>query len=405
MYWNTDSFNLLLENFSFEEEKLEEPNHNISNFKDFLALCLAHMKKGEGGGGVIENEELALKIESAFDGRYSIGGTSAQGAACLSSAGYPCVMHMTDRNPKIAEFLGQKTLRTVKGDKLVRVSEFSEKEFYECHYIFQFDKGSKIRYSCGGKMTELLIPQSNRIILDFDDIHSDPPLRRDFFKYCENNCERILTYNFSGFNAIEKKKVYEDFTSFIIAHFRKMKNKNHKMKIYLEAAHYNKNETLKKVMRDVLPEVDVFGMNEEELKDISGADVTDIEKIPGLLRDIRKKYSIKTLCLHTRAYSLFSNGDFGFISENKDALTEALIMGNTFAGAKCANDRYPDFSDCRNYCIYPVNTEGEAAAALLNKNEDIISVPALTVDIPKTTNGLGDSFAAGIQSGLWKVKD
>jgi len=182
-----------------------------------------------------------------------------------------------------------------------------------------------------------------------------------------------------------------------------VKKENPDCIIYLEAAHYTCPDIQKAVFERMGPQVDILGMNEEELVDFTArmgvaTDPNSLESVLQGLDAVISKYSVKGLVLHTKDYALYCGQKLTGVN-----LEKGLTIGNLMAATKARIGVYGTIEDCRETLAWELSPIGlqfaEELAGLETKHYTCL-VPARYNQHPKSTIGLGDTFVAGVQMGF-----
>ena len=395
MEWNAARFSQFLADKSFADGAPFQPEQTIFSVEALIQTFLYYMERGEGGGAAILSDDALQFLKQEFKAKNALGGTGAQSAAALGHFTYPVLVHLTDSSKDVQALLDHERIDTICHQQRVPVARAVDCEFNARHYIWQFDAGDTVSWATGS----FTIPKSNRLILDDDTIHADPPINGDFFSYCEKEAEHILTYSISGLHLIVDETVLRKVASLLLEHFARLRQKNPDLPVYFELAHYASRDVMHLAVECLSPQIDILGINEDELSMFMGEPCHRAPDLPARLTWLRHKLKVPAICLHMRTFSALSGVD-----TNDPAYRDALIMGNTLAGAKAAYDRYATPEDCLNYADFPLSAEGVRQVEKMQdcEAEQYVAVPARDIGLPKATIGLGDCFAAGIQTGLWR---
>lgn len=393
--WNTDRFNRLVEQYlkvplTYEEEE------SIDSMEDFVRILGYFAVHGMGGEVAITSAEVVECIRKQFDIRYAMGGTCAQGAAALSVMGVPAVIHITDRSREVIDELDYPGLESVRDGKRVPMRECVSGLPPLLHLIIQFSKGDILRIN----NESYEVPLSNRMIAEYDNVHKILPVEPDFLSYIEQNAGRVCCYSVSGYNAIEDPAVAEERVAQFREHFRKVKEKNPNIKIYLESAHYISSHIRDMVYSGLAPWLDVLGMNEEELANLTArkshpVNTEDLQSILTGLDYVLEQYPVKGIIMHSKDYSLY----YGAPVEGID-MEKGLTLGNLMSGTRARIGRYGTMEDCRKTLELDLSPVGLRFAEELSHMElphEAVLVPSRYMEKPACTVGLGDTFVAGVQ--------
>ncbi|WP_334196214.1 ADP-dependent glucokinase/phosphofructokinase [Muricomes intestini] len=393
--WEAGGFNKLLEQHLEEEPSFVE-EETIDNMEDFARIVCYYAIHGYGGEVEITNGEVIEKLKDYFEIQYGLGGTCAQGAAALGAMGVPALIHITDQSEEVIKWMTYEGLESTKNEKRVPLRNCVSNEESLIHLVMQYPKGDILKVR--GKEYEVVL--SNRLIMDYDQVHKVMPVREEFLKYLEQNAESMFSYNISGFNAIVNVDVLKERLEQLERHYRILKTSNPDLKIYFESAHY-----ISARIRDYLYSVlsgyiDVMGMNEEELVDLAKKkeyelDKNDIESVLSALDYLLELYPVKGIVMHSKDYALY----YGAQMEEID-LEMGLTMGNLMSATRARIGHYGTQAECRETLgvnLSPAGLEFAEEISKMKPKHTAILVPSRYMEKPKYTIGLGDTFVAGMQ--------
>lgn len=393
--WDVNAFNRLLEDFP-ALDLMEDVGDRIGSMFDFARVFGHCAVTGQGGGGYILDGSVCARLEEIFKSNYGLGGTCAQGTMAMAAMGIPLVVHITDRSKEVCAYMEDEHIKFVGEQGLISAAQAASEEPPLRHMILQFNKGDIIRvHGC-----EYRIPASNRLIMDFDEIHKIVPIDEIFLEYCEDHAQNMTSYNVSGFNAIVDPDIAEERISRLCRHYKNIKELNPDCMIYFEGAHYFNHEVKNYVFKQSASCVDIIGMNEEELVDITiklghKADVSDLDSIINSLDRLIDVFGMHGICMHTKDYSLYYGNDLGTVNIEK-----GLTLGNLLSGTRARTGRYGSFDDCKETLKLEISPLGLRFAEQLEKMQlkhFACIVPSRYLESPVCTIGLGDTFVAGVQ--------
>lgn len=393
--WDAESFNRLLDRCLKEEPSFRE-EETVKTMEDFARIASWFAVNGYGGEVEITSGEVIDQLKDYFKIQYGLGGTCAQGAAALAELGVPVLVHLTDLSREVAGWMDYTEVESVKGKNRVPLKECCTEEKPLIHLIMQFNKGDVIK--AGGK--EYTVPLSNRLIMDYDQVHKILPVRKEFLDYVEDHAEMICSYDISGFNAIVEAAVLEERLAELKKHYQIIKKKNPKMIIYLESAHFISADIRNHLYSSLSDSIDIMGMNEEELADLSKrmdhpVNVDDISSVAEGLDRVLERYPVKGIVMHSKDYALY----YGEEMPGTD-LEMGLTLGCLMSGTRARIGRYGSREDCRESLELRLSPAGMAFAEKISKLElphTAVLVPSRYMEKPKYTIGLGDTFVAGMQ--------
>jgi len=368
----------------------------IDTLDDLLKTLAFFCINGIGGEVDIGNIDLEI-LRGLFHWKYGIGGTAAQAAKALAAVNFSSMVHLTDNSKEVCDLLFSPYIYVVneKG-RLVHTNELDSYGNPEIHYIFQFKKGETIKIGS----EKILIPNSNRLILTRTTINNFLPFNKPFFEYIEQNANKIGSNLISGFNTIVDEKLLIDRLDFVVKHIKKYKNRNPSGIVIFEDAHYHNFQIKKMCLETILPNIDIFSLNDEEIKYILESfrffsDTEDIIYIIQGAKFIKDRFNIqKGIIVHSKDYSMYI-GDLFDIN-----IERGLIYGNLLATSKAMFGEYGNKEKILEVLKLPTSNKGTIAESKVSKSnycKEVVIVPTKYIEMPKYTIGLGDSFIAGFQ--------
>ncbi len=393
--WNCESFNRFLAEYLKEEPSFQEGDE-IASEEDLARILSYFVIHGLGGEVDITSRKVIDVLTEYFDVEYGLGGTCAQGAAALGSMGIPVLVHITDCSKDVIRQMSGIRIEAVKHGRAVPVETCVSGEEALCHFIVQFTKDDVIRVF--GK--EYKVRLSNRLIMGYDTVHKVLQVEEEFLAYCEKNAKDICSYDISGFNAVTDRKIMQERLERLAVHYRSVKEKNPDCRIYFESAHFINNEIREYTYQTLAEVIDIMGMNEEELVDLTrtrgyAVDKDSLDSILKGLEELIKVYPVHGFVVHSKDYALY----FGKDMPGTD-IEQGLTLGNLVSGTRARTGRYGSVSDCRETLKLELSGTGLAFAKELEGYHlpyKVVLVPSRYMEKPATTIGLGDSFVAGMQ--------
>ena len=368
----------------------------IDTLDDLLKTIAFFCINGIGGEVDIGNIDLEI-LGDLFDWKYGIGGTAAQASKALAAVNFSSIVHLTDNSKEVCDLLFSPYIYVVnKNGRIVHTNELNSYENAEIHYIFQFKKGETIKIG----NEKILIPSSNRLILTKTTINNFLPFNKPFFEYIEKNANKIVSNLVSGFNTIVDEKLLIDRLDFVVKHIKKYKNRNPSGIVLFEDAHYHNFEIKKLCLKTILPHIDIFSLNDEEIKYLLESfeffgNTEDIIYIIQGAEFIKARFNIqKGIIVHSKDYSMYV-GDLFDIN-----IERGLIYGNLLATSKAMFGEYGNKEKILEVLKLPNSNRGTIAENKVSKSnycKRVVIVPTKYIEMPKYTIGLGDSFIAGFQ--------
>jgi ADP-dependent phosphofructokinase/glucokinase len=380
------------------------PSGDLSKFHS--ASCITTMEEllqtivyfcANGIGGEVDIADTNA-VRELFHFKNGMGGTATQAALALSEVNGESLVHLTDDSKEVCDLLDTPNVYVILEDGSIgHTYQLKHCNEQELHFIVQFQKGDVIRL--GDK--EVIIPVSNRLILTKNTVNITVPMWKPYFKWVEENAERISSNVLSSFNCILDPDILRERIDYVAGHVARYHAANPDGIVYYEDAHYHNSIVRKMVLENLYSVVDIVGMNEEELRytlhqmyhlQINTDDILEcIEGVNFLL----KKFRIhKGIVVHTKDYAMYVGEPL------KADIESGLMYGNILATAKAANGWYGTPDQVKDVLKLPVSQKGmdnrEIVAQSKYRDKTIV-VPSRYIDKPKFTIGLGDSFVGGMQ--------
>ncbi len=393
--WNCENFNRFLAEYLKEEPSFREGDE-IASEEDLARILSYFVIHGLGGEVDIVSRKVIDVLTEYFDVEYGLGGTCAQGAAALGSMGIPVLVHITDCSGDVIRQMSGIRIETVKHGRRAPVETCVSGKDALCHFIVQFTKDDVIRVF--GK--EYKVGLSNRLIMGYDTVHKILPVEEEFLVYCEKNARDVCSYDISGFNAVTDHRIMQERLERLTVHYKSVKENNPDCRIYFESAHFINNEIREYTYQTLAEVIDIMGMNEEELIDLTrtrgcSVDKDSLESILKGLEELIEVYPVHGFVVHSKDYALY----FGKDMPGTD-IEQGLTLGNLVSGTRARTGRYGSVSDCRETLKLELSRMGLAFAKELESYHSaykVVLVPSRYMEKPATTIGLGDSFVAGMQ--------
>jgi ADP-dependent phosphofructokinase/glucokinase len=396
LHWEIDKYNEILKTYLKQEPCIYEGDV-IDTMEDFARISSYYLMRGYGGNFDITSIEVCDYLKEVFSFEYSLGGTSAQGAAAFGTIGFSVNVHLTDASKEVCYMMNHSGTNIIKDNKKVPIIKGVSGENPVYHFILQFKKDDKLQI--WGR--EIPIPSSNRMILFFDTVHKEVPIRQDFLKYWNTTQEEPTSYLISGFDAIIDTKIMENRLQELEPHLKKMKDKYPDTVFYFEGAFYMNPKVKEQATKRLCQYVDILGMNEEELEEQIGRfgehiDIENFDEILYGLDLILSKYPVQGIVIHTKDYSMYYGNELNGID-----IERGLTMGNIMSATRARIGKYGNLEECKETLQLPLSRIGlQFAEVSKQKNTErlIKVVPSKYLEYPKYTIGLGDTFVSGVHT-------
>lgn len=396
LHWDAEKYNEILRTYLKEEPCVREGD-KIETMEDFARISSYYLIRGLGGNFDITDIEVCNYLKEMFAAEFSLGGTSAQGAAAIGTIGLPVNIHMTDACEEVCRMMNHKGTKTIKGNESLPIMEGVSGEEPIYHFILQFKKDDKLQVL--GQ--EIQIPFSNRLILFFDTVHKEVPISQDFLSYWETTEENPTSYLISGFDAIIDTNIMEKRLQELEPHLKRMKERCPETVFYFEGAFYMNPKVKEMATKVFCNYADILGMNEEELQEQvermgKHIDNSILDEILYGLDMILSKYQVKGIVLHTKDYSMYYGDELKGID-----IELGLTMGNVMSATRARIGKYGNLEECKETLQLPLSRIGlqfAEAAKQIRVEKMVKIVPSRYMEYPKYTIGLGDTFVSGVHT-------
>lgn len=385
---------LMIEYLSSSEIPEQLPGH-IATPGDSLTLVAALFRQGKGAELPLTNEAICRFLEKHFHCQRTLGGTGARAARALAALGFRVFVHLNILSDTVRNLLDVPALYTVIGQEMVKLTDLNGlgEDHYAPHFIVQFSEGDELQI---GQET-IRCPQSNRLILPYDDINTTLILNSSYFNHIVNMGEEVASVVVSGFNAMIDEELLLKRLQEVADALKPIRSQ--KTPIYLEDGGYHRPAYKQHVLRQLGSIVDVFGMNEDELADIIGlhhktVDISDLHSILNSLEFLFEQYDLRNTILHTKNFALYYGQD------RYDEIAAGLAFANALAATRARIGRDGTLNEIHNTLALPESPQGrnfqqQAQKTILNRY--LVVSPARYIPQPSCTIGLGDTFVAGFQ--------
>lgn len=347
----------------------------VTSERDLVVSILGYVARGAGGEHFVASAPALSTFANRFPHRETLGGTSVRAGILMSRLGVPSTLHLVSVNDTFRRLL------PADGDY---INSGAGDTFYP-HLIVQYDKGLRVRASD----IDIVAPFPNRLIYVNDPANGAMLLTDDLG-------DRLGTADvvlISGFNAMRDEAELAERLASLKEHLRRRPSG---AVTYFEDAAYHQPAFSRRVRDALLDEIDVYGLNEDELQSYLGrrVDLLSAEDVAEALRAVHALIPVPTLVLHTTYWALtFGSGEYA------DALDTGTVMAAT---RYCHGDDFTD-EDVQRLRRRPRRPESVAFAAALRSRlgDTVHCVPGFALDVENpTTVGLGDTFVGGFLAEL-----
>lgn len=353
----------------------------IVDERSLLVAVLAFVASGTGAERFVASSEVIEDFVSHFDYAITLGGTGVRAGLVLDALGLPSTQHLVSIDDNVRRLLP---------DSISYICSATE-DTLDPHLIVQYPVGAHVRLTDG----DVVSPAPNRLIFA-----NDPPNRRMLLSAdLPASLSGAGVFLVSGFNTMQDHDLLELRLSEV---HRAMQSLPADALVYYEDAGFYTRDFADTVRRRLLPQIDVYGMNEDELQEYLGRAVNllDTADVIRALREVQTIIPARALVVHTRYWAIAVGPDAG---RHRSALDSAVRVAAT-------RYRVGDgltSADIDDTAGMPRHGGGET---LVNAVEAALpgaaGVAAFSLDVATpTTVGLGDTFVGGFLAGAVLSKE
>jgi ADP-dependent phosphofructokinase/glucokinase len=296
--------------------------------------------------------------------------------------GVPSTFHLVSLND---------TVRRLLPPDVEFISSGVEDTFHP-HLIVQYDRGLRVR---AGDL-DITAPFPNRLIY-VNDPANGAMLLADELGPRLRAAEIFLI---SGFNAMRDENELDERLDALRSHMRQLPPG---AVTYFEDAAYHEPAFSRRVRDALIDEIQVYGMNEDEMQSYLGhpVDLLSAREVADALTAVHTLIPVPTLVLHTKYWAAaLCKKDQG---ERAGDYAEALDTGTVLAATRYRHgDDFTD-EDVDRLRRRPRRPESAAFATALRERmgDSVRCVPGFALDVAHpTTVGLGDTFVGGFLTAL-----
>jgi ADP-dependent phosphofructokinase/glucokinase len=347
----------------------------VTSERDLVVSILSYVSRGGGGEHFVASAPALPTFANRFAHRETLGGTSVRAGILMSKLGVPSTLHLVSVND---------TFRRLLPADSEYLNSGVEDTFYP-HLIVMYDQGLWIR----ANDIDIHAPFPNRLIYVNDPPNADMLLTDDL----GDRLGKAEVFLISGFNAMRDKNELELRLAALKEHMRQLPPE---AITYFEDAAYHEPAFSRRVRAALLPDIDVYGMNEDELQSYlrRPVDLLDPADVADALTAVHAMIPVPTLVLHTKYWALaLGAGDY----------TDALDTGTVMAATRYVHGDDFTEDDVERLRRQPRRPSSFALAAALRARLGTVirCVPGFELDVPNpTTVGLGDTFVGGFLAAL-----
>ncbi|MDN4609495.1 ADP-dependent glucokinase/phosphofructokinase [Arthrobacter burdickii] len=343
----------------------------IVDERSLVVTILGFVRDGAGGERFVVSSEVVKEFSERFATEITLGGTGVRAGIALDRLGIPSVQHLVSIDDNVRRLLPA---------SMSYVSSATE-DTLDPHLIVQYPAGTTIRLDDG----EIVSPSSNRLIFANDPPNRNMAITPELGDALVDAAALLV----SGFNTMQDEDLLERR---LIELDAVMEHLPSAALVYYEDAGFYVRRFAERIWSHLLPRIDVYGMNEDELQEYVArpVDLLDPADVASALREVHRLIPVPALLVHTQHWAVM----LGTAAErHREALESAVQMaatryrlGDAFLAA--------DFEATRDL---PRSTGGGAVASGVERLiPGAVGVPAFRIETASpTTIGLGDSFVGG----------
>lgn len=353
----------------------------IIDERSLLVAVLAFVASGTGAERFVASSEVIEAFVSHFAHTITLGGTGVRAGLVLDALGIPSVQHLVSIDDNVRRLLPE---------SMSYICSATE-DTLDPHLIVQYPVGAHVRLTDG----DVLSPAPNRLIFA-----NDPPNRRMLL--APDLADALAgagVFLVSGFNTMQD----HDLLELRLAEVRTaMQSLPDDSLVYYEDAGFYTRSFAETVRARLLPQIDVYGMNEDELQEYVGRSVNllDQSDVIRALHEAQMVIPARALVVHTRYWAIATGPDAG---RHRAALDSAVRVAAT---RYRIGDRLTE-RDVEETSALPRHGGGQAlVAAVEDALPDAVGVAAFSLDVASpTTVGLGDTFVGGFLAGAVRSRE
>jgi ADP-dependent phosphofructokinase/glucokinase len=344
----------------------------VTSERDLVVSILGYVARGRGGEHFVASATALETFAGRSPHRTALGGTSVRAGILMSRLGVPSTLHLVSVND---------TVRRLLPPGAEYISSGVEDTVYP-HLIVEYDRGLRIRT---GDL-DITAPFPNRLIYVNDPANGAMLLTDELGP----RLRAADVFLISGFNAMRDRDELDERLRSLRSHMRQLPRGAVR---YFEDAAYHEPAFSSRVRDALLDQIDVYGLNEDEMQSYLGrpVDLLSAPQVAGALEAVHTLIPAPTLVLHTKYWA-------AAIGERAGEYEHALHTGTVMAAARyCHGDDFTD-EDVQRLCRQPRRPESVTFAMALRERmgDGVRCVPGFALEVEgPTTVGLGDTFVGG----------
>lgn len=373
--WDSAVFDRLAHAHGIRRHELTD-TAPITDERSLLVALLAYVASGAGAERFVASSEVIETFVSHFDHAITLGGTGVRAGLVLDALGIPSVQHLVSVDDNVRRLLPP---------SISYICSATE-DTLDPHLIVQYPVGARVRLTDG----DVLSPAPNRLIFA-----NDPPNRRmQLSDQLATSLAGARTFLVSGFNTMQDHDLLELRLSELQ---QAMQSLPDDAIVYYEDAGFYTRGFADTVRARLLPRIDVYGMNEDELQEYLGRSV-DLLDASDVIRALSEAHTIipaHTLVVHTRYWAIATGPGAGRYGHALDSAVRVAATRYRIGDGLRA-------SDVDDTSAMPRHRRGRDVVAAVERTlSGAVGVAAFSLDVrTPTTVGLGDTFVGGFLAGV-----
>jgi ADP-dependent phosphofructokinase/glucokinase len=366
-----------------------EAKEKITSLEDLISALFFCVQEGSGAELLIEQEEVARSIESAFSWQYRLGGNAGIMANVLATLGGQPILNAPALSCRMAGMIHPAVRIPVAGSLREPMQATGDREMV--HFVFQFVEGDAVD-APGGR---IVARKDNRLIATFDPLNTQLYSNPDFDDFCRKRIQDFDGALVSGFH-LAPTSGYEEIFQRKTRQIMSWKKINPGLYIHAEMGSFQKPEIMHRLL-EMLP-ADSLGLNEDELAMIERLKPGWRGTMEAAL-SLRENLGLARVAIHTRDFILSIMKDLITPKDEVKALTHGADAAASLAATGSVTGPLPEEVNLSGlkardeFCREGATPSGRGAF-MLSKDVVMCLVPSLLARRPRFTVGLGDTATA-----------
>jgi len=373
--WDSDVLERLVREYGITRGEL----HTMAPIVDersLVVVILAFLAGGSGGERFVESSAIVEQFAAHFDTRITLGGTGVRAGIALDSLGIGSTQHLVSIDDNVRRLLPTS----------VRYISSATHDTLDPHLIVQYPAGATLLV----EGQALVAPHANRLIFA-----NDPP-NREMLLSAElaDTLSRAGAFLISGFNTMQDVTLLRARLDALVTALESLPAD---ALVYYEDAGFYVPGFRGIVRERLLPSIDVYGMNEDELQEYVGreVDLLDPEDVVAALRELHDLIPAPALLVHTKYWAIC-------VGPRASGLRDAAESAVRMAATRYRIGDGHTAADFAETAGIPRHVGGAAVVEAAERGiPGSFGVAAHVLDVATpTTIGLGDTFVGGFFAAL-----